>query len=83
MNKRKCFNTGKENFFIIELLNIEGIHRDYEVFFKVSKENRGKLRLHIISAYIRDDKHGSGRPQKKKINFFVIAHNIQVGKPIK
>jgi len=80
---RKCFNTGKGNFFTIELVDQDEVKRDYEIYFKVSKESKGKLRLHIISAYIRDDEHESAQPQKKKISFFVIAHNIQTGKPIK
>nr|WP_176454076.1 hypothetical protein [Erwinia piriflorinigrans] len=83
ISQRKCFNTGKGNFFTIEIVDLEGISREYEVYFKVSRESRGKLRLHIISAYIRDNAHGSAQPQKKKISFFVIAHNIQSGKSIK
>lgn len=83
ISQRKCFNTGKGNFFTIELVDVDGVRRDYEVYFKVSKESKGKLRLHIISAYIRDDEHESAQPQKKKISFFVIAHNTQTGKPIK
>lgn len=83
ISERKCFNTGKGNFFTIELVDSDGIQREYEVYFKVSRESRGRLRLHIISAYTRDDAHDSAQPQKKKISFFVIAHNIQAGKPIK
>ncbi|MDU7871081.1 MAG: hypothetical protein E7J78_28715, partial [Pantoea sp.] len=83
ISKRKCYNTGKGNFFTIELVDVDGVRRDYEVYFKVSRESKGKLRLHIVSAYIRDDEHESAQPQKKKIGFFVIANNIQTGKPIK
>lgn len=83
ISQRKCFNTGRGNFFTIELVDSDGVQREYEVYFKVSRESRGKLRLHIISAYTRDDAHDSAQPQKNKISFFVIAHNIQAGKPIK
>lgn len=85
ISQRKCFNTGKGNFFTIELVDSDGVQREYEVYFKISKEGRGRgrLRLHVISAYTRDDAHDSAQPQKKKISFFVIAHNIQAGKPIK
>lgn len=83
ISQRKCFNTGKGNFFTIELKDVDGVKRDYEVYFKVSRESKGRLRLHIVSAYIRDDEHESAQPQKKKISFFVIAHNIQNNRPIK
>lgn len=83
IGQRKCFNTGKGNFFTIEVTDVKGVKRDYEIYFKVSRESKGRLRLHIISAYIRDDEYESAQPQKKKISFFVIAHNIQANKPIK
>ncbi|MBS9438785.1 hypothetical protein EAE91_17040 [Photorhabdus noenieputensis] len=83
ISSRICYKTGKGNFFTIELTNDNGETVDYEIYFKVSRESRGKLRLFVESAYVRDNDHGTIQPQKKKINFFVIAHNIQVRKFIK
>lgn len=82
ISKKNCFHTGKENFFIIELLNEEGLRQEYEVYFQVSK-SKGKLRLFVQSAYIRDLKHSASQPKKKKISFFVIAHNVKMNKKIK
>lgn len=84
ISQRNCFNTGKGNFFTIELVNEEtGNTEDYEIYFKVSRVKKGWLRLYIESAYVRDREHGTDQPEKKKINFFVIANNVQNNKPIK
>lgn len=83
IGQRACFKTGKGNFFTIDVTTKEGQRIEYEVYFKVSKEGRGRLRLFIESAYIRDKGYGSSQPQKKKINFFIIARNVQMGKAIK
>lgn len=78
-----CFNTGKGNFFVIKLTDYKGETNDYEVYFKVSKAGKGRLRLYVQSAYIRDSEHQSSQPKKKKIGFFIISHNTQTGKPIR
>lgn len=57
--------------------------KTYEVYFNVSRVNRGLLRLFVQTAYVRDRAHGFSQPKRKKINFFVIAHNTRVGKEIK
>lgn len=81
--KRKCYHTGKGNFFTIEIKGDEGNTKDYEVYFQVTKASSNKLKLYVESAYIRDPDYASSQPSKKKINFFVIAHNRQTGKAIK
>lgn len=83
ISKRSCYNTGKGNFFTIEMATDEGKSIEYEVYFKVSRESKGRLRLFIESAYIRDDEYGTSQPRKKKIGFFVIARNTMHNKPIK
>ena len=57
--------------------------KTYEVYFNVSRVNRGLLRLFVQTAYVRDSARGSSQPKRKKINFFVIAHNTRMGKEIK
>ncbi|HXR49614.1 MAG TPA: hypothetical protein VN778_01150, partial [Verrucomicrobiae bacterium] len=61
----------------------QGQKIEYEVYFLVSRERRGLLRLYVQSAYARDSTHSSSQPKKKKIGFFIIAHNIQSNKEIK
>ncbi len=80
---KSCYHTGKGNFFVVELVNDNDEKQEYEVYFKVSRASKGKLRLYIESAYIRDSQHGSSQPIRKKIKFFVIAFNVKSGKPIK
>ena len=67
-----------------ELVDVNGGgDENYEVYFRVSKDNRGLLRLFVQTAYVRDGKRGSAQSKRKKINFFVIAHNTRIGKKIK
>lgn len=81
---KSCFNTGKGNFFTIELIDeATGRTQEYEVYFKVTRVRKGLLRLFVQSAYIRDQEHNTAQPKKKKIGFFIIANNIQKNKPIK
>jgi hypothetical protein len=83
VSQKKCYNTGKGNFFLIDLVESDGSISEYEVYFKVTRAGKGVLRLYVESAYIRDAEHGSAQPKKKKIRFFVIAYNVQKKKPIK
>lgn len=84
LDKQKCYHTGKGNFFIIEMIDEAGQKREYEVFFTMSHaSNRGKLNLFVQSAYLRDEEHKANQPKKKPINFYVIAYNTLVGRPIK
>ena len=41
------------------------------------------MQLYVQSAYVRTKDSKPYRHKTKKINFFVIAHNRKVGKPIK
>jgi hypothetical protein len=83
ISQTPCYHTGKGNFFVIDLEKDNGDTMEYEVYFNVARNKQSGLRLFIESAYIRDNEHGSSQPKKKKINFFVIAHNILNNKPIK
>lgn len=83
ISQTPCYHTGKGNFFVIDIENDNGDSDEFEVYFRVSRSGGGRLRLFIESAYVRDDEHGSSQPKKKKINFFVIANNIQNNKPIR
>ena len=83
---RKCYHTGKGNFFTVELPGAEEDEvEEYEIYFQVSRNGKkgGGLRLTVESAYVRDNDHESSQPVKKKIKFFVIAHNRLKNKPVK
>ena len=85
IGSRKCFHTGKGNFFTIELIEDEKTRVEYNIFFKVSRRGkRGELTLSVESAYARDRRVPLGRARPPRpIRFSVIAHNTARGKPIK
>jgi len=83
-SNKKCFHTGKGNFFVVNLLDEGDRTVEYEVYFEVSKSSeRGVLNLFIQSAYVRDESHRTGRPKKKPIGFQIILYNIQNNKLIR
>lgn len=84
LGERVCYHTDHGNFFTIELIGSDGITQDYEVYFKLSRSNRnGWLNLYVQSAYLRDTKHHSAQPKRRKIGFQVIAYNVTTKKDIK
>ena len=72
---RKCQQTGKGNFMTIEMVAADGSKIEYEVFFRVWKQRRGRIALHVDSAYVREEDYGSSRPKGMAIDFYVILHN--------
>ncbi len=82
IGKRKCRHTGHGNFFIVEILRENGETINYEIYFKVTKGQGGKLNLFIESTYPRDNKHPK-KNKKKPISFYVITYNKLHNKPIK
>lgn len=84
--QRKCYHTGKGNFFIVELVDAaSGSSEEYEVYFEASRSStRGLLNVFVQSAYVRDQGHLSARPAPRKpIRIEILLHNVQAGKPIK
>jgi hypothetical protein len=84
IGERRCFHTGHDNFFTVELIDAEGQRLEYTVYFKVSRApGKGRLNLYVQSAYVQDDTP-QGRPRPRKpIRFSVIAYNVAVGKVIR
>jgi hypothetical protein len=48
---------------------------EYEVFFRVWKPGRGRIFLHVESAYVREGDYGRSKPKGTAIDFYVILHN--------
>lgn len=82
---RKCYHSGKGNFFIVELVDQKGSRDEYEIFFTASRSTkRGVLNLFVQSAYIRDEHHMQGKPAPRKpIRIEILLYNIQTNKPIR
>jgi hypothetical protein len=82
--QRRCYHTGKGNFFSIEIVREDGEVIEYDIFFAASRSSaRGRINVFVQSAYARDKYHASNRPARKPIGFFVILFNTLNDKPIK
>ena len=84
--KRKCYHTGRTNFLTFEQFTGAGAKLEYEIYFNALRgERKGRLTLHVKSAYIRDEDHFGSRPQCKPIAFpiilFNVLNNIQIKVP--
>ena len=84
---RKCFHTGKDNFFTVELADEAGNRVEYEIYFTLSMSStKGVLNLFIQSAYVRDPAYRPSRPKVKhwsSIRFGIILYNTLNNLPIK
>lgn len=79
---RKCFHTGKSNFLTIEFIDENEQKQQYEVYFVVTKKDKGVLRLFIQSAYPRDPTHiPEKKVRRKPVGFYILLHNTLKGKP--
>ena len=82
--QRKCYHTGKGNFFSVEIIQEDGRVIEYDIFFVSSRSSlKGRINLSVQSAYVRDAKYASNRPAKKPIGFYVILFNTLNNRPIK
>jgi hypothetical protein len=82
--QRKCYHTGKGNFFSVEIVQGDGKVIEYDIFFVASRSTaKGKINLFVQSAYLRDANYASNRPERKPIGFYVILFNTLNNKPIK
>jgi hypothetical protein len=80
----RCFHTGHDNFFTVELIDAEGEQLEYTVYFKLSRApSKGRLNLYVQSAYVQDGTPQARPRPRKPIRFSVIAYNVAVGKVIK
>ena len=79
---RRCFHTGRRNFFTVELVDEQGQKQDYVIYFRTWRAAAGEagdVRLHVESAYLRSD---APQRHKKSIRFKVIVANTYTGKEI-
>lgn len=82
LGNRVCWHTHHGSFFTIEIQDIEGKTREYEVYFEVFKSAKGWMTLYVKSAYMRDPEYQTMQPRKRRIRFSVIAKNRFEGKKL-
>ena len=79
---RKCEQSGHGNIITVAIVAEDGATVEYEVFFRAWKPGKGRLYIHVESAYIRDGDYESSRPASTAISLFVILYNTRSGRPI-
>lgn len=84
LHRKKCHHSGKGNFFVVEIVNQEGVRLNYEIYFDASRSSKKEVvNLYVQSAYVRDEAHRGNAPKKKPIGFSIILFNILNNKPIR
>jgi hypothetical protein len=82
LSNRKCAQSGRGNFFTVAMVEEDGSTVEYDVFFRAWKPGKGRLFMHVESAYVRDGDYASSRPGGTAINFSVILRNTRNERPI-
>lgn len=72
-----CYHGGYSRYCSCKINKEDGTEVYYQVVYRVWKE-RGKMRFHIESAYPLEESLG----KVKKVNFWVICHNLLRGKKL-
>ena len=72
-----CYHGGYSRYCSCKITQEDGTKVNYQVVYRVWKQ-RGKLRFHVESAYPLTGKLG----RKKKVNFWVICHNLLKNKTL-
>lgn len=82
LHRKKCFHSGKGNFFLVELVNAHGAVEQYEIYFALSRVSggAGRLKLFVQSAYVRTQ---GKQPQRKSIGFYILLYNVREGRLIR
>jgi hypothetical protein len=81
---RKCYHSGKGNFFSVEITEENSERVEYDIFFAASRSSKkGVINLFVQSAYVRDPQYAASRPEMKPIGFYVILFNTLNNRPIK
>ncbi|MFZ4125644.1 MAG: hypothetical protein ACOYJ2_06200 [Rickettsiales bacterium] len=79
---QKCFQDGHGKFYVVKIVDADGVQRYYSVFFALSKAGKGSaLNLFIITAHMRDIMPYAHK--LKPIRFDVLVYNTKTKKAIK
>lgn len=82
-----CLFTGHENWLIIEVLDPAGKRLEYEVFFSITRQGSGMVRIYVESAYVRGSDNPGNRPvhlkRRDKMRAKVLLAKKLRGEPIR
>jgi len=77
LGNRLCRQSGRGNYFTVELITEGGNKFDYEVYFSLTKPGKKQnLRLFVESAYVRSERD-LYRSKKKKIRFSILLYKVK------
>ena len=80
--ERKCYHDRYGNFYVIELIDENGVTRYYSIYFTLSKAGRKRgLNLYVSSAHARD--RLPYEKNTKPIRFRVLVYNVWHRRPVK
>lgn len=84
---RHCLFTGHENWLTIEILDPAGERQEYEVFFSITRQSSGMLRIYVESAYVREPDNPGNRPvhlkRRDKVRAKVLLAKKLRGEPVR
>jgi len=84
---RRCVLVSRSTWLTTEIVEVEGEHREYEIYFRVTKLSRRLVRISVVSAYVRSPGYASGkRPHPKRRSHLlgkVLLARTLLGKPIR
>jgi len=60
--ERRCVRVSRKLWLTKEIVMIGGESKEYEVYFKINKQDQRTLRIKVVSAYVRNPKYGVTKP---------------------
>jgi len=84
--ERDCLFTRHQNWLLIEIVDAAGELRQYEIFFRITKQDTNTLRVYVESAYVRDSKALNRKPaaprRRGKVSAKLLMAKTLKGEPI-
>ena len=82
--QRKCYHTGKGNFFSVDIVNENGTVSEYDIFFAASRSSKeGATEFVCAKRLCARCAARKQQAEKETIGFYVILFNVLQDKPIK
>jgi hypothetical protein len=73
INEQSCWFGKGDNFLRVEYVDIDGVNKDYEIYFNLFKSRKGWLSLKVFTAFPRDEECRESMEERQRIKFKTIA----------